>query len=317
MRTEPGKNTHAAAIRGNFDDAQTGVKQIFHDRAFAKKLKERGVVLSSANSINIGRLVPQVVYYVYAYGQMLKAGDITEGEKINVCVPTGNFGNILAAYLAKHMGVPIEKLICASNENKVLTDFFHTGAYDRNRPFILTSSPSMDILISSNLERLIYLSTGCDCAKTAQLMEDLRTKGVYEISEDMRQFMSDFIGGYAEESEVFQTIRTLKEDAGYVLDPHTAVAATVYEKYRESSGDTRKTVIASTASPFKFAPNVMKALGIDVENQDVFSVIDQLSELSGVQEPRAIREVRNAEIRHSEVCEISEMQQMVEKFLFS
>ena len=316
MRTEPGKNTHAAAIRGNFDDAQTGVKQIFHDPAFAQKLKAQGVVLSSANSINIGRLVPQAVYYVYAYGQMLQAGDVAAGEKIDVCVPTGNFGNILAAYLAKHMGVPIEKLICASNENKVLTDFFGTGEYNRNRPFILTSSPSMDILISSNLERLIYLSTGCNSAKTAQLMEDLRTKGVYEVSEDMRQFMADFVGGFAEEPEVFKTIRDLKEEAGYVLDPHTAVASAVYKQYAEKTGDTRKTVVASTASPYKFAPNVMKALGYDVEHQDVFEVIDQLSEISGVPEPRAIREVRNAAIRHSEVCEISEMKKMVEDFLF-
>lgn len=233
MRTEPGKNTHAAAIRGNFDDAQTGVKQIFHDQDFAEKLKAQGVVLSSANSINIGRLVPQVVYYVYAYGQLLRAGDVTEGEKINVCVPTGNFGNILAAYIAKHMGVPIEKLICASNENKVLTDFFGTGTYDRNRPFILTSSPSMDILISSNLERLLYLSTGCDSARTGKLMEDLRTTGVYEIGEDMRQFMSDFVGDYAEEKDVFDTIRSLKEETGYVIDPHTAVAARVYAQYAE------------------------------------------------------------------------------------
>ena len=214
------------------------------------------------------------------------------------------------------MGVPIEKLICASNENKVLTDFFGTGEYNRNRPFILTSSPSMDILISSNLERLIYLSTGCNSAKTAQLMEDLRTKGVYEVSEDMRQFMADFVGGFAEEPEVFKTIRDLKEEAGYVLDPHTAVASAVYKQYAEKTGDTRKTVIASTASPYKFAPNVMKALGYDVEHQDVFEVIDQLSEISGVPEPRAIREVRNAAIRHSEVCEISEMKKMVEDFLF-
>ncbi len=316
MRTEPGKNTHAAAIRGNFDDAQTGVKQIFHDQAFAAKLKAQGVVLSSANSINIGRLVPQVVYYVYAYGQLLRAGDVAEGEKINVCVPTGNFGNILAAYLAKHMGVPIEKLICASNENKVLTDFFGTGTYDRNRPFILTSSPSMDILISSNLERLLYLSTGCDSARTGKLMEDLRTTGVYEIGEDMRQFMSDFVGDYAEEKDVFDAIRSLKEETGYVIDPHTAVAARVYAQYTEKTGDHRKTVVASTASPFKFAPNVMKALGEDTEGQDVFSVIDRLSALSGVAEPRAIREVRNAEIRRSTVCEISEMQKTVEDFLF-
>lgn len=316
MRTEPGLNTHAAAIKGNFDDAQTGVKKIFGDREFTDKLKDKGVILSSANSINIGRLVPQVAYYVYAYAQMIRQGEITDGEKINVCVPTGNFGNILAAYIAKHMGVPIAKLICASNENKVLTDFFSTGKYDRNRPFILTSSPSMDILISSNLERLIYLSAGRSAEKTAALMKDLKETGVYDITDDMRAFVADFYGGCASEEEVFAAIKSLKDKTGYVIDTHTAVGKAVYDKYVEETGDRTKTVIASTASPFKFAPNVMKALGEDGSDEDVFKVIDALKEIAGVQEPKAIKEVRSAEIRHNTVCEITEMESTVEKFLF-
>jgi len=317
MRTEPGKNTHAAAIHGNFDDAQTGVKKIFGDREFTAHLKEKGVILSSANSINIGRLVPQVAYYVYAYAQLIAQGEIADGEKINVCVPTGNFGNILAAYFAKHMGVPIDKLVCASNENRVLTDFFGTGKYDRNRPFILTSSPSMDILISSNLERLIYLSTGCSAEKTAELMKELKENGVYEITEDMRGFISDFFGGYADEESVFATIKALKDKTGYVIDPHTAVAKAVYGQYVEKTGDRTKTVIASTASPFKFSPNVMKALGEDGDDEDVFHVIDALQKIAGVPEPKAIKEVRSAEIRHNTVCEVSEMEKTVDSFLFS
>ncbi|HAT01976.1 MAG TPA: threonine synthase [Oribacterium sp.] len=316
MRTEKGRNTHAAAIRGNFDDAQTGVKQIFGDHEFAESLKERGVVLSSANSINIGRLIPQVVYYVYAYGQLLNAGEIEAGEAINVCVPTGNFGNILAAYFAKHMGVPVAKLVCASNENKVLTDFFATGSYDRNRPFLLTSSPSMDILISSNLERLIYLSCGRDTGKTAELMENLKTKGAYSVTEEMKRFMEDFVGGSASEQEVSETICTLQKNTGYVIDPHTAVAKTVYDRYRAESGDTTKTVIASTASPFKFAPVVLTALGRNGKRDDVFAVIDELSALSGVAEPKAVSEVRTDPIRHNTIGEIRDMEGIVENFLF-
>lgn len=317
MRTEKGRNTHAAAIRGNFDDAQSGVKKIFGDRAFAESLKERGVVLSSANSINIGRLIPQVVYYVYSYCQLLNSGEIEDGEKINVCVPTGNFGNILAAYFAKKMGVPIEKLICASNENNVLTDFFNTGSYDRNRPFLLTTSPSMDILISSNLERLIYLAAGCSAEKTKELMEDLKTNGQYRITDEMKTFMNDFVGGCATEAEVSKTICALFEKTSYVIDPHTAVAKTVYDQYRETSGDTVKTVIASTASPYKFAPAVLTALGRNGNRDDIFSVIDELSELSGVPEPKSVSEVRTAPICHNTIGEIRDMEGIVEKFLFT
>lgn len=315
MRTQEGANTHVAAIRGNFDDAQTGVKQIFNDKAFAEKLLSRGIVLSSANSINIGRLVPQVVYYVYAVCRMLRSGALQDGEKINVAVPTGNFGNILAAYLAKHMGAPIDRLICASNENRVLADFFGTGEYNRKRDFILTSSPSMDILVSSNLERLIYLSCGRDSARCKALMQSLKTEGRYEITSDMRAFMQDFLGDYAEEKEVFATIRTLFEETGYVIDPHTAVAKTVYDRYRKTSGDRTKTVVASTASPFKFAPAVVDALMGDGGNEDVFAVIDELSRVSHVPEPSAVKEVRTAEIRHSTVTDIGNLEETVAGFL--
>lgn len=315
MRTQQGDNTHVAAIRGNFDDAQSGVKEIFADKSFRSGLKSRGIILSSANSINIGRLVPQIAYYVYAYGQLLSKGEISCGEEINVCVPTGNFGNILAAKLAKEMGLPISRLICASNENRVLTDFFNNGIYDRRRKFILTSSPSMDILISSNLERLIFLSSGCDAERTAALMKELANEGSYSISESMAAYMSDFYGGCAEEQEVFGCIRELKEKTGYVIDPHTAVAKAVYDRYRGESGDRRKTIIASTASPFKFAPAVMEALGEDSGDEDVFELIDRLSRLSSTGEPQAVSEVRGAELRHDTVCEISELKETVASFL--
>ena len=260
MVTQKGDNTCVVGIHGNFDQAQTGVKKMFSDPALAKEMEAEGYQFSSANSINIGRLVPQIVYYVYAYGRLLKAGEISEGETINVVVPTGNFGNILAAFYAKNMGLPIGKLICASNENKVLFDFFRTGVYDRNREFILTNSPSMDILISSNLERLIYRIAGEDADKNAALMKALVTEGRYEITPQMREQLSDFYGNYASEEETGEAIHDLYEKTGYVMDTHTAVAKSVYEKYRAQTGDTAtKTVIASTASPFKFTGSVMKA----------------------------------------------------------
>ena len=233
MITQKGNNTHVVAVHGNFDDAQTGVKNIFNDKAFENELNSKGIWLSSANSINIGRLVPQIVYYVYGYVKLLEENEIAQNEEINVCVPTGNFGNILAAKFAKLMGLPIKKLICASNENKVLYDFFKTGRYDKNRDFILTTSPSMDILISSNLERLIYLSCDMDSVKTLELMKGLAQNGFYEISDKMKEFMSDFEGGYATETENFKAIRKLYEDTGYVIDTHTGVAFCVYEKYRK------------------------------------------------------------------------------------
>lgn len=315
MVTQKGENTHVAAIHGNFDDAQTGVKKIFNDKEFGKKLAEDGYQLSSANSINIGRLVPQIVYYAYAYGKLLEAGEIVDGEKINVVVPTGNFGNILSAYMAKEMGVPIEKLICASNENKVLFDFFTTGTYDRNRDFILTTSPSMDILISSNLERLIYLSAGCDAAVNAAMMEELSTKGSYTVTPAMRDFMKDFQGGYASEEENKAVIKKVFEDTGYLIDTHTGVASAVYEAYKAETGDERKTVIASTASPYKFSGSVLEALEGAESKEDEFAVIDRLAQLSGMAIPQAVEEIRTASVRHNTECDVDEMAAAVLSFL--
>ena len=315
MVTQKGDNTAVVAIHGNFDDAQTGVKQIFADREFAEELAEKGFIFSSANSINIGRLVPQVADYVYAYCRLLDQGEIADGERINVTVPTGNFGNILAAYFAKHMGVPIDRLICASNDNKVLYDFFRTGTYDRKRDFLLTISPSMDILISSNLERLIYLSTGCDAERTAGLMADLTETGQYTADEDMRRQMEDFLGGFATEQEDREAIRKIYEDTGYVLDTHTGVAAAVYEKYRKDTGDDKKTVIASTASPYKFARSVMEAIGDGRLPEDEFEVIDLLCRISGTEIPKAVEEIRTAPVRHSRECSREDMKKTVKEIL--
>ncbi len=315
MVTQKGGNTAVVALHSNFDDAQTGVKQLFADKEFEKELAEKGFQFSSANSINIGRLVPQVVYYVYAYAKLLNNEEIADGEKINITVPTGNFGNILAAYLAKQMGVPIDRLICASNDNKVLYDFFSTGVYDKKREFLLTISPSMDILISSNLERLIYLSTGCDAGKTAGLMEDLAGKGEYKADEDMRQRMTDFLGGFATQDEDKAAIRKLYEDTGYVVDTHTGVAAAVYEKYRKETGDRAKTVIASTASPYKFSRSVMEAIEGTCMSQDEFEVIDRLRQISGVDIPRAVEEIRTAPVRHTRECDASDMKKTVKEIL--
>ncbi len=315
MVTQAGANTCVIGIKGNFDDAQTGVKQLFADTELKKTLAERGYQFSSANSINIGRLVPQIVYYVYSYVKLLSEGKISEGEKINITVPTGNFGNILAAYIAKEMGLPVNKLICASNENKVLFDFFETGVYDRNRAFKLTNSPSMDILISSNLERLIYLIAGEDDAKNKELMSKLISEGKYEITSDMKAKLNDFIGGSATEQETLAQIKKLYEDTGYVIDTHTAVASFVYTDYKEKTGDTTKTVIASTASPYKFTPNVMTAIDKVDANEDPFALVDRLSKLSGVKVPMAVEEIRTAPTKHDKVVEISEMKQSVLDFL--
>ena len=260
MVTQRGSNVHVVGIKGNFDDAQSQVKRIFGDKAMLDRMAAAGKRFSSANSINIGRLIPQIVYYFYAYGQMVKADEVKAGGYINVAVPTGNFGNILAAYYAKKMGLPIENLICASNENRVLVDFFQTGVYDRRREFILTSSPSMDILISSNLERLIYEVCGEHAQMTADLMEMLSKDGCYKINEEMRDHLRVFYGDYASEKMTAQEIRHVFETAGYVIDPHTAVASSVYRRYREATEDQEKTVIASTASPYKFARSVVTAI---------------------------------------------------------
>lgn len=315
MVTQKGDNTSVVAIHGNFDNAQSGVKALFEDKELEKELSDAGYQFSSANSINIGRLVPQVVYYVYAYVKLLENEEIENGEEINVTVPTGNFGNILAAYYAKQMGVPIAKLICASNENKVLFDFFKTGKYDRNREFVLTSSPSMDILISSNLERLIYTIAGQDAKKNSELMEALKKDGVYEITPEMKEKLSDFEGGYSTEEETKETIGATYKSTGYVMDTHTAVAAHVSRAYRDASKDQKKMLVASTASPYKFARSVMTAIDEKYDELEEFALIDELEKVSGVAIPNAIEEIRNAQIRHTKECDVDKMKETVKEIL--
>ena len=315
MVTQKGSNTLVVGIHGNFDQAQTGVKKMFSDQALAEEMAAAGYQFSSANSINIGRLVPQIVYYVYAYAKMVKSGEIENGEQINVVVPTGNFGNILAAFYAKNMGLPIGKLICASNENKVLYDFFATGTYDKNREFILTTSPSMDILISSNLERLIYRIAGNNAEKNQELMKSLQENGTYTITEDMRQQLTSFYGNYASEEETATVIREIYQEAGYIIDTHTAVAAAVYKKYQKETGDTTKTVIASTASPYKFTRSVMTAIDAKYDSKPDFELVDELAQLSKVKVPQAIEQIRTAPVLHKTVCEVEEMEQVVKEFL--
>lgn len=315
MVTQKGNNTYVVAIEGNFDQAQSGVKAIFGDKELAKEMDEKGFQFSSANSINIGRLVPQVAYYVYAYAKLYAEGKIAKDQLINVDVPTGNFGNILAAYYAKNMGLPIAKLICASNENKVLFDFFKTGEYDKNREFILTTSPSMDILISSNLERLIYKIAGNDASKNTELMNGLKNEGKYEITDAMKAEITDFYGNYATEEETAKIIKDTYEKTGYVMDTHTAVAACVYKKYINETGDDKVTVIASTASPFKFTRSVMDAIDPKYDTLSDFELVDELSKIANVKVPNAIEEIRNAEVRHNNLVEVDGMKDIVKKFL--
>lgn len=316
MVTQKGDNTYVVGIEGNFDDAQTGVKTMFGDSELAKELDADGFQFSSANSINIGRLVPQVVYYVYAYTRLLANNEIKNGDRINVVVPTGNFGNILAAYYAKNMGLPIAKLICASNENKVLFDFFKTGTYDRNREFVLTSSPSMDILISSNLERLIYRIAGDDANTNKELMDSLKKDGRYTITDDMRAKLEDFYGNYASEAETAEAIKSIYYNTGYVIDTHTAVAASVYKKYVAETSDETKTVIASTASPFKFTRSVMDAIDkAKYDKMTDFELVDELSRIANVAVPQAIEDIRTAPVLHDRVCDKTEMKAVVKDIL--
>lgn len=315
MVTQRGANTAVIGIKGNFDDAQTGVKMMFNNRELADKLKNAGYRFSSANSINIGRLVPQIVYYVYSYTTLYRKNRLKPGEKINFVVPTGNFGNILAAYYAKQLGVPVNKLICASNKNKVLYDFFQTGCYDKNREFILTESPSMDILVSSNLERLIYHIADDDSEKTAQLMNALSNQGAYEITEGMRQQLNDFAAGWACEEAAREAIHREFTENGYVIDTHTAVAAGVYQDYVENTGDDTKTVIVSTASPYKFSESVLKALKVGQVPEEEFAQAELLEKLSGIQIPKAVEELRTAPVLHKKVCETANMQTVVEDIL--
>ncbi len=316
MVTQKGDNTYVVGINGNFDQAQTGVKKMFSDKELAKELDAAGYQFSSANSINIGRFIPQITYYVYAYAKLYANGKIAKDEKINIVVPTGNFGNILSAFYAKNMGLPVAKLICASNENKVLYDFFETGKYDKNREFILTSSPSMDILISSNLERLIYWAAGNDAKKNVEFMTALTKEGVYEITPQMQEKLKDFYGNYASEEETAEAIRTLYEKTGYILDTHTAVASSVYGKYKaETKDEQATTVIASTASPFKFSRSVMDAIDPKYDTMEEFELIDELSKIGNVKIPNAIEEIRNAPVRHKATCEVDEMPRVVKEFL--
>ncbi|WP_302669056.1 threonine synthase [Eubacterium sp. AF15-50] len=315
MVTQKGDNTYVVAIKGNFDQAQSGVKAIFGDKELAAEMDKRGYQFSSANSINIGRLVPQVAYYVYAYAKLYAEGKLAKDQKMNVVVPTGNFGNILAAYYAKNMGLPIAKLICASNENKVLFDFFKTGEYDKNREFILTTSPSMDILISSNLERLIYKIAGNDADKNNELMNSLKVNGKYDITDDMKKQLDDFYGNYASEEETAETIRDTYDKTGYIMDTHTSVAASVYKKYKAETNDDTVTVIASTASPFKFTRSVMVAIDPKYDSMGDFELVDELSKIGNVKVPNAIEEIRNAEVRHNNLVEVDGMKDIVKKFL--
>ena len=315
MLTQRGKNVHVVGIRGNFDDAQSAVKRIFSDETLRAQMTESGKRFSSANFINIGWLVPQIVYYVYAYGCLVKGGQVKAGDEINITVPTGNFGNILAAYYAKQMGLPVKTLICASNENKVLVDFFRTGGYDRRRDFILTSSPSMDILISSNLERLIYRIAGEDSAKTAQLMKSLAESGSYQITDQMAQGLADFYGDYATEEETSGEIAEVFGKAHYVIDTHTAVASKVYRKYRGKTGDGTPTVIASTASPYKFAKTVACAIDPSLEGLSDFDRIDALEKISGVKIPQAIEDIRSAPQLHDTVVDAADMKAEVIRWL--
>lgn len=315
MVTQKGSNTYVIGIHGNFDDAQTGVKEIFNDRELAVRMDKAGYRFSSANSINIGRLLPQIVYYIYSYVNLYNRHDISGGERINFVVPTGNFGNILAAYYAKRMGLPVNKLLCASNDNKVLFDFFETGTYDKNREFILTVSPSMDILVSSNLERLIYHIADGDTDKTAELMKALASKGKYTISDSMKKNLEDFVGGYATIDETKKAIRKVYEEYGYVIDTHTAVAACVYEKYTGNTMDGTGTVIVSTASPYKFAESVLESIGVHELPSDDYEKAKLLEKVSKVKIPGAMEEINRAEIRHDTVCESGKMKALVEHIL--
>lgn len=314
MVTQKGDNVSVISVDGNFDDCQTGVKNIFNDGEFKKELESRGYLLSSANSINIGRLVPQIVYYVYAYCNLVSNEKIACGDPVNICVPTGNFGNILAAYLAKRIGLPVDRLVCASNINKVLTDFFDSGTYDRNRDFHLTSSPSMDILISSNLERLVYFISGCDDKATAGYMSELSSLGKYTISSSMKDKLRDFIAGYADEENTAAEIKRVYDETGYVIDTHTAVASFVASKMRSKLSDIPM-VIASTASPYKFARSVVNAIKGENNVSDGLQMIDALGSLTGMPEPDAIKEIRHADIRHNGHISVKDMKDTVSGFL--
>lgn len=316
MKTQEGSNVGVCALKGNFDDCQNGVKAIFTDEDVKKQLDEKGMMFSSANSINWGRLVPQIVYYVSAYAELVKDGEIELGDKINIVVPTGNFGNILAAYYAKHMGVPVNKLICASNINNVLTDFINTGVYDRNRKFYATVSPSMDILISSNLERLLYLLTDRNDSVIKEWFGKLSAEGRYEVSDEIKAKISEeFFAGFCDDVQTKNTIHEIYEKYSYTCDTHTAVAVKVYEDYKKLTGDTTKTVIASTASPYKFSNAVLEAVQNEKSGLDEYDMIDKLAELSKMPVPSALADLRNKPERFNDVIDKAEQKNYVLKTL--
>ncbi len=302
MTTQDGKNVAVCAVRGNFDDCQNGVKAIFTNEELKAELDAKGLMFSSANSINWGRLAPQIIYYVSAYASLVKDEEIKAGDKVNIVVPTGNFGNILAAYYAKHMGVPVNKLICASNSNKVLTDFITTGIYDRNREFYTTISPSMDILISSNLERLLYIMCGENDALIREWFGSLSKNGRYEVTDDIKAKLSEeFAAGFCDDTETKATIKRIYDKYSYTLDTHSAVAVKVYEDYRRETGDTTKTIIASTASPYKFSASVLEAIEGKVSELDEFDMIDRLADISGYEIPQALASLKTKEIRFKDI----------------
>lgn len=316
MTTQEGENVAVCAIKGNFDDAQNGVKAIFTNDEIKAVLDSKGMMFSSANSINWGRLAPQIIYYISAYATLVADEEIKLGDKINIVVPTGNFGNILAAYFAKQMGLPVGKLICASNKNKILTDFINTGVYDRNRDFYTTISPSMDILISSNLERLLYLLCGKNDAVIRDWFGKLATEGRYEVTDEVKALLKEsFVGGCCDDEETKATIAEVYKKYSYTLDTHTAVAVKVYEDYKKATGDTTRTIIASTASPYKFSASVLEALEGKECTLDEFDMVDRLHELSQYEIPEALAELKNKEIRFAGSVEKTEMKDFVFKTL--
>ena len=316
MTTQTGDNTHVIAIEGNFDDAQGEVKEVFGDQEFNRLLDINGFRFSSANSINIGRLIPQVVYYIYAYLTLRKTGKIARDEMINIAVPTGNFGNILAAYYAKKMGLPVKMLICASNANNVLYDFINTGTYDKKRKLVVTSSPSMDILVSSNLERLLYDLSGKDVDIVNGLIRDLNQKGEFRINASMKEMLkSGFYGGFATNRETSETINHLFKDFNYLIDTHTAVGYKVFQEYRDRTGDKLKTVIASTASPFKFPRSVFESINKKPTGADEFALLEKLAELSGLEIPEKIKDIENRKVIHKTVLGTGQMKEAISVFL--
>ncbi len=318
MYTQQGYNLSVVAINGNFDDAQTGVKKIFADKAYVEALEKDGYVLSSANSINWGRLLPQIVYYFSSYCDMISNDTIKNGDVVNYCVPTGNFGNILAAHYARKMGLPIGKLICASNSNNVLTQAIMEGVYNKEREFFATNSPSMDILISSNFERMIYELLGCESDKTKAMMESLSSTGSYTLPQDaIEMLQKGFWADYCDEEETLATIKNIFDSTGYLCDTHTAVAAAVADKYVKATGDNAPMVVVSTASPYKFVASVLDAVGADYNADDDFAMLDKLYEVSAVRIPDGLASLKTAERRFSINCDADKMVDELSKFLKS